>query len=362
MPPIHIACYRHAAYYNSVVQTIHERYLQGHQAVLNALELFSIDKAQIELGLTWAIAHASTLEVDTLLIRYARFTEHVGGLHYRPQERISLLTAALTAAQRCRWHADEGKILGELGHLHRLLGDVQYALTLYQQRLQLAYLHRDARERSHAYGNLGIGYLHAGKVQRAVHFFSLRLKTARQVGDRRGEGIALSHLAIADHRLTEEQRIANFQHHLAIANEIGDYVGASNALGNLGQTYLRLRDLPHAIASLQQQHMLARDLGDQRNQAHAQTFLGICHLLQGDVQSAVSCLQIGLELADRIGDPSIQSIAAWNLGLAFEQLNELELAVAHLRITIDIEQASNHPDTSVHVAYLTQLQGRRERA
>jgi tetratricopeptide (TPR) repeat protein len=47
-------------------------------------------------------------------------------------------------------------------------------------------------------GNLGNVYADLGENRRAIQFYEQRLQIAREIGDRRGEGIALANLGMAN--------------------------------------------------------------------------------------------------------------------------------------------------------------------
>jgi tetratricopeptide (TPR) repeat protein len=62
---------------------------------------------------------------------------------------------------------------------------------------------------------------------------------ARKIGDRQGEGSALTNLGLAYASLGEVQKaVGYFEQWLVIAREIGDRQGECGALGNLSRTRL----------------------------------------------------------------------------------------------------------------------------
>ena len=59
-------------------------------------------------------------------------------------------------------------------------------------------------------GTVGIAYYRLGQVERAIGFYEQRLVIAREIGDRRGEGIALGNLGIAYADLGQVERAIDF--------------------------------------------------------------------------------------------------------------------------------------------------------
>ena len=354
MPSLGLAYYRHARHYSTVLCKLDYLCSQGHQKVLDAFSQFSHERKQIEDAIQWLLDRKIMADYDHILVDYAIYMENIGGLRYADQERIPLLSAALDAAQRCGRYPDEGRLLGDLGHMYRLGGDVQRAMELYNMRLELAHVHQNTRELSHAYGNMGIGHLHSGDKQSAVSFFRKRLETARQINDRRGEGIALSHLAVADDEMSDKTRIEHFREHIKIAQAIGDYRGEGDALGKLGHQYIKMGDWPRAIHYLERQTTLVEKLEDKWSHAYSLALTGMCRLLVGEIGAAIFLSENALKIK-LMDDLRTTSIASWTLCIAFEQLGQLDTAVRYGRATIGIEENSMHPDAESHRTYFRDL-------
>ena len=74
-----------------------------------------------------------------------------------------------------------------------------------------------------ALGNLGNVYRNLGEVRKAIEFYEQPLTIAREIGDRRGEGIALWNMALALEELGDRaQAIACAEASLKIREEIED--------------------------------------------------------------------------------------------------------------------------------------------
>ena len=74
--------------------------------------------------------------------------------------------------------------------------------------------------------------------QRAIKNHKKRLKIAKKIGDRAGEGRAYGYLGNANQSLGDYQKAVEYhEKHLKIAKEIGDRGGEGGAYGNLGIAY-----------------------------------------------------------------------------------------------------------------------------
>jgi len=84
-------------------------------------------------------------------------------------------------------------------------------------------------------GNLGLAYKALGQVDKAIGYFQLALEIAKEIGDRRGEGIDLFNLGIAYKKLGEREKArACLQQALAIFTEIKSPY-AANAQSDLDE-------------------------------------------------------------------------------------------------------------------------------
>lgn len=316
----------HAQYYVKVVERAeNELYLKG--AVPEGLALFDRERAQIDAGWAWALAHAGEPAADTFLYNYAGATAHIGDLRYHTrQERIPQLEAALAAAQRR--NNEVGWLLGSLGIAYRNMGDATKAIDFFQQELAIAHEIDNRRGEGQALGNLGTAYLNLGNATKAIDFFQQELAIARELGDRRDEGRALGKLGIAYADLGDATRAINlYQQHLAIAHELGDRRGEGQALGNLGNAYSRLGDFTRAIDYHQQALVIAREIGDRRGEGTTLGNLGIAYLKLGDFTRAIDFFQQDLAVARELGDRSGESRALGNLGVANKNLGEVTIAI-----------------------------------
>ena len=80
--------------------------------------------------------------------------------------------------------------------------------------------------------------------EEAIEYLNLCLKTAKEVGDKHGEGNAYGNLGNAYHSLGDlKKAIEYYNLHLKIAKEVGDKHREGKTYGNLGIVYRSLGDL-----------------------------------------------------------------------------------------------------------------------
>ncbi|MBE7493259.1 MAG: tetratricopeptide repeat protein, partial [Planctomycetes bacterium] len=105
----------------------------------------------------------------------------------------------------------------------------------------------------------------AGEPLEAQSAFTQALKTAREVGNRRSEGLALGNLALVYHETGRvEQAERMHEQALAIAREVGDRRFEGVTLGNLANVYLETGRAEQAERMYEQALAMARDVGNRR--------------------------------------------------------------------------------------------------
>ena len=117
-------------------------------------------------------------------------------------------------------------------------------------------------------GTVGIACHHLVQVERAIGFYEQALIIDREIGDRRGEVMALSNLGLAFADLGQVERaIRSFEEALMIIDrQIGNRQGEGAVLDNLGSGFHRLGQVERAISFFEQALAIARESGNRRGE------------------------------------------------------------------------------------------------
>ena len=392
-------------YARAVVQTaqdIQEQYLEGGKMTLLALARFDAERPHIDATHHWAQRQAQTPEGDHLLLEAARATVYIGWLRYDPHnERIPLWKRALAAAQRLGDRHAEGQTLNPLGIAYQELGQMQQAISYFEQRLTIARMTGDLLGEGHALTNIGICYKELGHLRRAIPYFEDALSIACAIGDRRNEGTLWGSLGNVYKNLGEARRaILYFEDTIALTRTLGHYRNEGQALNNLGAAYVVLGEVQQAIPYLMQSLHIAHEIGDRRDEslvlrnlgnayteqgdsgraiasyeealsimravrdrrqegytlgymAHAQALQGAIEQASGTYIQALSLLQ---EVGDRLGEAECN----WLFGLGLAHHGNRERALPLLRAGLAYEQEIGHAKAEEHTALIASLEGGEE--
>jgi tetratricopeptide (TPR) repeat protein len=167
-----------------------------------------------------------------------------------------------------------------------------------------------------ALGNLGNAYADLGDTCKAIEFIDQQLLIAREIGNRRSEGNALGSLGCAYSDLKHTNKaIEFFERGLELHREIGYRRGECDALGNLGASYATLGNASKAKEFCEQRLVIAREIGDRKGESNA-LWNSACALDGlGNRSEAITRAESALQIYEAIEDPNAAKVraklAAW---------------------------------------------------
>jgi tetratricopeptide (TPR) repeat protein len=298
----------HSKHYCDVIWGAEALCMKGGESIMSGLALFDLELENIQAGQAWAAAHATEDgDAARLCSSYPDGGAYVLSLRQHPRAQIRWREAALAAARQLKDRAAEGRHLGNMGIVYRILGDCRGAIQYYEKDLAIA----------------------------------------REIRDRRGEGSTLGNLGNAYHVLGEHQLAASYhEQNLVIARETGNHQGESNALGNLGNAYLSLGDKLRAVEYYEQQLTIARDIGDRQGEGAALGNLGTAYSSLGQNRRAIEYYQQSLALKQEIRDRQGIANSLWNVSLTLDNLGDRKKAIEHAETALKIFEEIEDPSAA----------------
>jgi len=198
----------------------------------------------------------------------------MAGLHERLQGRLSDPTLKRIS-------------VGNLGSAYASMGQVQKAISCYEQALAIAREEKDRQGEGTWLGNLGICYACLGQTARAIEYFEQALAISRETGDRQGEGTDLGNLGICYDCLGQTARaIEYYEWALAIRREIGDRQGEGTDLGNLAETLVGEGHYAEAAQRAFESMEIGEEISDPGLGSFSNGCLALAHLCAGDLPAA----------------------------------------------------------------------------
>ncbi len=227
------------------------------------------------------------------------------------------------------------RLLDELSRNYLLVWGHARRVMNMRERLLGKLTDRELEERN--LGQLGMAYHSIGQVEQAISFYQQALIIARELDDRRGEATRLGHLGIAyAHLGHDEDAIEYYQQALAISREIGDESGEAKHLGNLGLTYRNQVQLEQAIECYQQALVINRQSNNRQGEAKQLGNLGFAYCDMGKISTAIEYYQQALAIAQAINDRTVEEFLFGDMSEAYQELGDTTQAMVFAKRAVEI--------------------------
>jgi len=280
---------KHANHYERILRKADDLYLQGGDSLRQGLELFDLDRDNIQAGRRWAEANSGAnrraleLRCDYLVsgmnVLFLRRSPHelarwlrdgieaarILGDRSKESMQLSVLSAAYLKMNDANQAVDSANqalaIVSELGSQYgnatvlMNLGDVylankdfQRSSDLYKRAFGILQKGAHLREQGTVLGKLGLVQKHLGSLRSAMRYYRRQLEIARKVGDLQGEQSALVNLGVAYIGIGERGKAAQFfDQALTSAKGINDLQGQGKICFNIA---LNCRDTGEDVLAL----------------------------------------------------------------------------------------------------------------
>ena len=158
--------------------------------------------------------------------------------------------------------------------VYQALSQYAQAITYYEQALAIAREVENRRSEGLVLNNLSLAYEGLRQHAQASVALEQALEIHRQVHNRAGEAIVLNNLGTRWHAQGQYERaMVSYEQALAILREVGDRAEESPVLNNLGATSDKLHQYPQALAYFEQALAIAREVGDRARESFVLTNL-----------------------------------------------------------------------------------------
>jgi CHAT domain-containing protein/Tfp pilus assembly protein PilF len=233
-----------------------------------------------------------------------------------------------------------------LSGLNYHLGDYRKAVKYGRYSLQAARRIEDKDGMSRAFALLGGSYLFQGRSERSLFYHTQSLKLAQELGDVHGEIRALGNLgqvlAATGKYVDALKRIEQALARLYLEPHAGNDIFHVRLQNLQGVVYRVVGEHELANQSFRASLRKAQEIGDSMGISQSLINLGIGLLLQKKYEEAMGCFDDSLKIKELIGDPKGQGLALHNLGQCYEHLGRNEEAIKHFRRSLEIARQIDH--------------------
>jgi tetratricopeptide (TPR) repeat protein len=164
-------------------------------------------------------------------------------------------------------------------------------------------------------GNLGNAYYRIGQIQRAISLYEQALHLARGQNDRWSEGAWLIGIANCVGDLGQNTRAIEYlEQALGISRELRDRKSESVQLGNLGIRYAEIGQNSQAMEYYERALLIDREIESSEGEARNLVNMGSCFKDLGRTDVALRYYRDGLSVARRLGYRLFEAQAHLNIG------------------------------------------------
>ncbi|HQV51557.1 MAG: tetratricopeptide repeat protein [Flavobacteriales bacterium] len=263
---------------------------------------------------------------------------------------------ALSTRQDSAYSRGAGATLSSIGTMYQSMGDLNSAISNYQQSVERHLAANNPRGLVFCYNNIGVahetqgrsdssliyyeraaelatelgldemastGYsnmanVHAevGRIGEAIDLVYKAMAIAERIGSKSGIANCLSQISDLKARLGEKtESLALLRHAYALFHEADDREGAINAGGSIGALLMELGKLDSAVIMLETALALEREGGYKHLMDHTLLDLGAAYRRSGRRPEAEKVLQEALGLAREVKDATQESMVLSELGM-----------------------------------------------
>ena len=277
---------------------------------------------------------------ESELANYCRVLSELGIAFNRlgkPQKALLHLQKAIAyTGDQAALKEEKALALHELGSLKANQGEIDDAIYLYQQSLDLTEQTADIQAKAATLRKLGGMYQARGDSNTAQSLFQASLTIAEEAGNLQGIAESLDWLAgLKKDQGSIEEAIALYQKSLLLHEKIDNIQGKATALHCLGMLNANQGKIDAAIALYQQSLDIKEQIGDVQGKAATLHQLGLLKARQGNVEAAITFYQQSLNISEQIGDIKTLTATLHQLGLLKASHGEMEAAIALYQQSLD---------------------------
>ena len=238
----------------------------------------------------------------------------------------------------------EGSALELLANSYYIRGDVNSALPVYFQCVQLHHAQRDADGVAGALGNIGNMYTELGQFEKARRYQQQSLDLYTAIGREEGMGQGNNNLGRI---LLLEGDLAGATAHLLKSithnEKAGNKGGVLSGFGNLSVIMAQQKDFTRATEYALRGMAIAEELNNQQARSSFLANLGGFAVEDKRYVEGISYHEMSLKLAREMGNKAGETLALYNIGSAYGELGQHQRAYELLVQSLDIARAMNEP-------------------
>ena len=230
-------------------------------------------------------------------------------------------------------------LLYHLGFLTNHFGDLEGAMKLYQQSLEIEEGLGDLKGKSATLHAMAGIYVTRGDLEGAMKLYQQSLEIEEGLGDLQGKSATLH--AMAGMYVTRgdlDGAMKLYQQSLEIKEGLGDLQGKSATLHGMASVFVTRGDLDGAMKLYQQSLEIEEGLGDLQGKSATLHAMAGIYVTRGDLDGAMKLYQQSLEIKEGLGDLQGKSATLHQMAGIYVTRGDLDGAMKLYQQSLEIEE------------------------
>ena len=259
---------------------------------------------------------------------------------YQAQDRNKdLLALALDGEKRFPDADPDLKIdfYSRASSAYSVLGQYQEALTYDKKALDLAREIGNRRSEGIALGNIGVQHALTGNLPEAMKFFQDKLAVMKELDEKSEQVGALSNIgAIHDWQGNVQKSLESYGEALKILGALDDKPRKAQLTGNMGAAFEKLSDYPKALDSYHQALKIFQELQDKGDTAWMLGNIGAIASKLGNTAEALDDFGKALAIMQEIGNKKYEGWILGTMGAIYKSSGDRAKSYEYLGRALEI--------------------------
>jgi tetratricopeptide (TPR) repeat protein len=319
--------------------------------------------AEVLYGLWWKQGETRTeeevLEIHRLALlgKKGEIASKVGAILASNLKAKSRFREALNLCKETLNIVENYHILHQLARSEEQLGEIEQAKQHYQKALEICPA-ADAKAKAAIIHNLAGIYANKGEIEDAITLYHQSLQLQKSIGNLQATGATFCEFGRIYAKIGKiEEAIVLYQQTLKLEESIGDVQGQAATLHQLATIYADTGKIEEAIALYQQSLEIAERIGDIHTKAAIFHSLAGIYTNKGEIDKAIAHYQEVLEMDERTGNVEGKSVTLAKFGnLLAYQKGDFVTALDYLHQSLKIFQGIQSPNAETVIGFINDVQ------
>jgi tetratricopeptide (TPR) repeat protein len=277
------------------------------------------------------------------------------------KDALHEMERVLEVAREARDPEAEGLALGQIGNLHRDMGNLDRAITYIEQASDLHVKHSNHQYLTGDWTNLGVIYSQKGDYHKAEDYLKRALDILLDVGKTNEAMAVMANLGSVYKKLGRfEEAITMFEKVSQHRAAIGDVQTMIMDYGNLGGLYHEIGNTWKSTEYIEKAYEIARKIGDIQSMGNAANNLAAAYVDLKDLERAEHFFKEALDIAKKTGDVDATASNLNNLGMLTKMQGRYTEAIDYFRKALQIDETTGNlegmaiDEANIGYSYLAQ--------